>query len=90
MKGGEKMARRGAAAGFWMIQRQKETGFDPYNPYDLPVFQVGRAALFYSPAASLTFSLYLTDTLFVNVSLSAMLTGAVALNMTRICGGGGE
>lgn len=84
------MARRGAAPGYWMIQRQKETGFDPFNPYNLPVFQVGVAALFYSPAASLAFSLFLTNGLDIDLSVPMALNVAQAPNITVICGGGGE
>ena len=85
------MARGGrAAAGFWMIQRQKETGLEPFNPYNLPVVQVGNAALFYTPAASLAFSLFLSNGLDFDLSVSMPLNLAYAPNTTYICGGGGE
>lgn len=80
------MARGRAAAGYWMIHRQNQSEYDPFNPYNLPEYLIGNAALYHSVTASLAVSLFLTDSVIIDLSVPGVAIGAVVLSGNFIQG----
>lgn len=76
-------------SGFWMIQRRKERTskkFDPYNPYDLPIIEVGRIFLHFTPVMIKSFTLFNTNNLSETIQQEIPLKDGAGMIDTFILG----